>query len=75
MIVGEPDGLGVKLIEVRCLEPRIAVSAKVAGSLVIGENEDDIGWGVRRADDGAGCEEGQQSKEEGDNLTNEKSLD
>jgi hypothetical protein len=75
MIVGKPDGLGVELIEVRRLKPRIAVGAKVAGALVVGQDEDDIGWGVRRADDGAGCEEGQQSEEEGDSLTHEKNLD
>ena len=46
--LGESRAGGSQLVEVRRLNPRMTVTAKVAVTEVIGENEDDVGPGIRR---------------------------
>jgi hypothetical protein len=41
--VGEPPAFGMKPVDVRRSQNRIAVAREVAVALIIGENEDDIG--------------------------------
>ena len=44
VVVCEPEALGVEFIDVRCLDLRIAVTAKISITLVIGNDDDDIGF-------------------------------
>ena len=49
MEIGEPPPLAGEPVEVRCLKALGAEAADVAVSLIVGEDDDDIGRPVRRA--------------------------
>ena len=75
--VVEGDAARVEGIEVRGLEPRVAVAAELAVALVVGEDEDDVRaaaperlcrHGFRGQESNAEKAEDEQSEDEGDAL-------
>ena len=64
VIVVEGDGLGVQGVQVRSFDPGVTVAAEIAVALVVGDDEDDVGFpGSRTRAPEPGTEE--ESEDEG----------
>ena len=60
--------LAGKPVEVRGLQPRMAVGGEIAPAPIVGEDEDDVGvggWGSGRQRGGEGEKEGKREGEKG----------
>ena len=61
VVVIEPHGFSRQLVEVRGFHDRVAVNGEIAIALVIGDDEDDVGFVLRRRDLGSDhCNKGEK---------------